>query len=68
MTTNKKQESRKRVREKMIRKGGFFHTPLEMAPTLAKAHAEKKANSEPHNNHEASHDESDKSSEASTGT
>jgi hypothetical protein len=68
MSINKKQEARKLVREKMIQKGGFFHTPIEMAPALSKAQAEKKAAPELHTNHEADHDESDKSSEASAGT
>lgn len=66
MSINKERQAR--VQE-AIKKGQWkLHTPIEMAPALAKAYAEKKANLEPHNNHEASHDETDKSSEASTGT
>lgn len=46
-------ERQARVQE-AIKKGQWkMHTPIGMTPGVAKAYAEKKADSEPHNNHEA---------------
>ena len=57
MSINKERQAR--VQE-AINKGRWkMHTPLGMTPTVAKAYAEKKANLERHNNHEASHEDQD---------
>jgi hypothetical protein len=57
MSINKERQARV---QKAIKKGQWkMNTPLGMSPTVAKAYAEKKANLEPHNKHEASHEDQD---------